>query len=172
MTVRDWLNDNGEKFQVRTDLVHACVEALGVDRSGVSKILRSIEVKTGVRLPDRPGAPRPACALRAPSEHPDHPVSDPALVRTLGKFRQENDVTVKIRAGIARLLTVDSKNFDASPTFTDNEFRDKCGVHVNNWRRNADLDEFKKYQLTVRRVLYWADPSVIEEMQKITGVYK
>ena len=81
--------------------------------------------------------------------------------KTLDQFRKDHDVALKIRNGLKKLEGV---------YMTDNEFRDFCGVHVSNWRRYADLDEFRDNKIRIQGVMHWAQASFIRKMKEILGI--
>jgi hypothetical protein len=83
---------------------------------------------------------------------------------SLEEFRKTFDVAQKIRDKVVELLNNGGEEY-----WTDDEFRQLCGVSVQNWRRHAELDEFKDYQFRKPGFHAWAPPSVVEEMKEITG---
>lgn len=83
---------------------------------------------------------------------------------SLEEFRSEFDIAKKIRDKVAELIADSSEEY-----WTDDEFRQICGVSVQNWRRHAELDEFKRYQFRKPGFHAWAPPSIVEAMKEITG---
>lgn len=83
---------------------------------------------------------------------------------SLDEFRNQFDVAQKIRDKVEELLQGGGEEF-----WTDDEFRQLAGVSVQNWRRHAELDEFKQYQFRKPGFHAWAPPSIVEEMKEITG---
>lgn len=83
---------------------------------------------------------------------------------SLDEFRSQFDVTKKIDDKVAELLDGDSEEY-----WTDDEFRQLCGVSVQNWRRHAELDRYRKYQFKKPNFHAWATPKVVQYMREITG---
>jgi len=84
---------------------------------------------------------------------------------SLDEFREKFDVVKKIADKVEEIFGKDSEEY-----FTDDEFRGLCRVSVQNWRRHAELDRFRKYQFKKPGFHAWASPSVVEAMKEITGV--
>jgi hypothetical protein len=81
--------------------------------------------------------------------------------RTLQQFKALFDVKDRIRNGIkVHLGTV---------YLTDQEFREACEVLPQDWRRNADLEEFAPYRWRYKAVLYWAHPRTLDAMKETVG---
>lgn len=83
---------------------------------------------------------------------------------TLDDFRNQFDVTKKIDDKVEEFLTDDGEEY-----WTDDEFRQLCGVSVQNWRRHAELDRYRKFQFKKPNFHAWASPKMVEAMQEITG---
>lgn len=81
--------------------------------------------------------------------------------RVLEQFRQEHDIAYKIRLGIARLKE--------DEYMTDGEFREHCGVHVNQWRRYAEMEEFRPNRLKHAGQWFWGREQTIVSMKRIIG---
>lgn len=81
--------------------------------------------------------------------------------KTIAAFRAEYDIHDKIKAGLAAI----------SPAvyMTDTEFRELCKVHLNNWRRHADAEDFLPYRIKVNGLWFWAKPAMIQKMKHIVG---
>ncbi len=82
--------------------------------------------------------------------------------RTLDTFRDEFDIALKIRKGLKRLPKNEYRH--------DDEFREFCGVPMNQWRRYADMDEFSVFKLKHAGRLHWAHPQFIEQMKEVLGL--
>lgn len=82
---------------------------------------------------------------------------------SLDEFRAKFDVTMKIEDKVAELLA------EGDHYYTDDDFRGLCGVSVQNWRRHAELDRFKRYQFRKPGFHAWAPAALVVEMQEITG---
>ena len=54
--------------------------------------------------------------------------------------------------------------------YSDSEFRELCGVHVQNWRRHADDDTFAPYRLRRGGHNLWAPAPMIESMKQILSI--
>lgn len=103
-------------------------------------------------------------ALEGKEESCNHPACPCAITpkkRPLEEFVRAHDVAYKIRQGLNRL---GDKVF-----MLDGEFREFCGVHVNQWRRFAELDEFSKNRLKHAGQIHWASESMISQMKGIVG---
>jgi len=90
-------------------------------------------------------------------------IQSKALGKSLADFRLVHDVRLKIRAGIKKYLKGDS-------LFTDQEFREACGVCSQEWSRYARDGEFDDNNDRIKQVLYWATPSTLREMRTICGL--
>ena len=102
----------------------------------------------------------PASAHKSPPAPAAKPISI-KNGKTFEQFRKDHDVTLKIREGLKKLQGV---------YMSDNEFRDFCGVHVANWRRYADLDEFRDNKIKVQGITHWAQPAFIKKMKEVLGI--
>lgn len=95
----------------------------------------------------------------APSE-----VKTPVKGKTLEQFKKQFDVREKIKDGLKRL--------GSDCYMTDTEFREFCGVHINNWRRFADEDQFKNYRVRINSIWHWASAGMVKRMKDIVGIYE
>lgn len=71
-------------------------------------------------------------------------------------FIEKNDVTLQVRKGIEKL---------EGKLISDIGFRDALGISPQVWPQMRDRDEFRLYQITVRKVLYWAQPDTIDKVR-------
>jgi hypothetical protein len=94
--------------------------------------------------------PNCPCAVQAPKK------------RSISSFIAEHDIAHKIRQGLKKL--------GRDGYMLDNEFREFCGVHVNQWRRYAELDEFSPSRMKHCGQQHWAAPETIEQMKGIVGL--
>lgn len=85
---------------------------------------------------------------------------------TLQQWREKNDVPLIIRNGLTRCFG-GTGNEDI---MSDYDFREALDIHVNNWRRNSELDEFKRNRLKHGGSIYWASESTIKRMRHILGM--
>ncbi|MEB3214482.1 MAG: hypothetical protein VKL39_24250 [Leptolyngbyaceae bacterium] len=142
-SIREWLIANKADYPDKASAVRACAEALG-------STVDTVRVKANLfRLFDN------APVVTAKSA---------AAQRSLSQFRDKYDIPFKIRNGIKRHLVGDVY-------MTDGEFRDACGVLLNSWRRNADLDEFAPYRYRFGGELLWANQDTMRTMKQIAGVF-
>jgi len=82
--------------------------------------------------------------------------------KTLTDFRQQYDVSLRIREGVSKLNGV---------YMTDSEFREFCNIPTSHWRRYADQDEFKKCRGKFPGgIMLWAKESMMIEMKRIAGI--
>lgn len=87
------------------------------------------------------------------------------LPGTLDDFRANFDdgyiIPKKIEDGVEKHLRVKGQ-----PGYLeDSEFRQRCGVSVNKWRRFAD--QFKSLQVVKDGKIIWGHPEIIEQMREI-----
>jgi hypothetical protein len=80
---------------------------------------------------------------------------------TLQQFKSLFDVKERIRSGIKTHL--------GTLYLTDQEFREACEIPAQEWRRNADLEEFGMYRWRYKTILYWAHPRTLETMKETVG---
>lgn len=82
--------------------------------------------------------------------------------KSLTDFRQQFDISLRIREGLSKLNGV---------YMTDSEFRQFCNIHTSHWRQYADQDEFKKFRGKFPGgQLLWARESMMVEMKRIAGI--
>ena len=105
-------------------------------------------------------APKPPAARKPPTVKPKAVAG-----RSMDDFRANYDFAQVIREKVQELLAPE----DANQWWTDDEFRQLCGISIQNWRRHAELDEFRRYQFKKGTLHAWAPLSMIEEFQHITG---
>jgi hypothetical protein len=102
---------------------------------------------------------------QANSNAPTRPApKKPRKGHSLDEFRSQFDITKKIDDKVAELLPDDREEY-----FTDDEFRQLCGVSVQNWRRHAELDRYRAYQFRKPNFHAWAPKPIVAAMQEITG---
>jgi len=80
--------------------------------------------------------------------------------RTFGDFAKEHDIAGKIKEAITEHLPRNGELY-----YTDDEFREMCGVHVNRWRRYADMEQFAPFQIKIAGRTHWAPTAMIEKMR-------
>jgi len=92
------------------------------------------------------------------------PVLPTPTGKTLLDFRQQFDISLRIREGVSKLNGV---------YMTDSEFRQFCNIPTSHWRQYADQDEFKKFRGKFPGgQLLWAEESMMVEMKRIAGIMK
>lgn len=84
---------------------------------------------------------------------------------TLLSWRNNHDITLMIRNGIARFFGVEGNE----DIMTDTSFREGCGVSIQQWRHYASQDEFRGNQVKVKDQIYWASNCTIKAMKRILG---
>lgn len=144
VTAREWLLQNNGKFESRTELLRACQKATGKCQSTVNDALLKIERKVNESV-----------AKNA--------TTTTEKKRTLQDFRKTFDIALKIREGVKKFLSGDRYLPDA-------EFREMCGVHIAQWRRYADDDEFNKNHYKFAGQILWANENTMRQMKKIAGI--
>lgn len=80
--------------------------------------------------------------------------------KTFDSFKAENDLHQKIRNGIREHLPKDGDIY-----YSDEEFRELCAVPIQRWRRYADSEEFREWQIKLQGRIHWAPKPMIEKMK-------
>ena len=83
--------------------------------------------------------------------------------RSMVEFQRQHDPETLIDAAIKQHLS------RRGHYFTDQEFRELCGVNLNRWRRFADLEKYRPYRFVRGKFNNWAHPEDVLQMMRVTG---
>lgn len=139
---------------------------------GAYDIARSLKLPTDVvraylddmNIGEAPRAPRMEARqdpVQPTQEVPQRKAKD-IKKRTLGEFQAEHDFAYIINRTLSEVFPNGDDGY-----LLDHEMREVCNVPTNRWRRESD--QFKDWQFQLQGKRYWANPSTIQKMKKITG---
>lgn len=106
----------------------------------------------------------------APVDKPAAKKPEGARTKTLSQFRSVFDVKERIRNGITTHLHFTGPVDKNGVYMLDQDFREACGIQIQDWRRFADLDEFEPYRWRHKGLLHWAQPRMLASMRETVGV--
>lgn len=107
---------------------------------------------------------------QAPVDKPAAKKPERARTKTLSQFRSVFDVKERIRNGIKAHLHFTGPVDKNGVYMLDQDFREACGIQIQDWRRFADLDEFEPYRWRHKGLLHWAQPRMLATMRETVGV--
>ena len=141
-TVREWYQQNYDKYPEKEELIAECVRVLGVTRDQVVRKVKEIKLKT----------------MRDSDSVPE------TVGLSEDELRSRCDIIYKIETAV--------KKIPSDKYIPDSEFREFfCQINANKYRSKADLPQFEKYKLIADGVIYWARPENIKRLKE-SGVFQ
>jgi hypothetical protein len=143
-TIREYLNENIDKYENRTDLIDDTVKTLDVTPRAVKKQLRRV-------LKESNGGILPA-------------QSNNTLSKAMSgeSFRKEHDLTIKVKKALNSLGT---------NVIYDHDFRSEMHIPVDKWKRiTVKIDPEQKYRLKVKGKWIWGMPNVLQRIEETIDI--
>lgn len=144
VSIKQFLLENLNKFENRSELIDLCANKLNVSRKAVVNKLSQVVNECGELAVVKP--------------------NDRVLRHSIpaNEFKKQHDITVPVKEALDSL---------GSNVIWDSDFRAEMHIAPDKWKKISQIiDPHQIYRLNIKGKYIWGQPEVLEEIEKTIDI--